>query len=451
VSAEPETGLVISLNHDGDGVVHAGKAAFVGGALPGETVSFVRRKRHRQHDEAELREVLVASPLRVVPACPHFGVCGGCALQHLSPESQLEIKQQQLCDDLLRIGKVVPQQWLAPVTGPVWRYRRRARLGARYVFKRERSLVGFRERQGSFIAAIDQCEVLAEPVNQLIAPLSQLLTSLSIRERLPQIEVAVADTAVALVLRVLDPPSPEDLQRMLDFEQAHAVRIYLQPKGLNTVRPLREPAPTLLYGLPEFDLQMEFLPTDFVQINAGVNQALITRVLELLQLDGDSRVLDLFCGLGNFSLPLARHAASVTGIEGDAGLVARATANAARNGIGNANFITADLSVVPAPGAAWLAGGYSHVLLDPPRAGAREILAAIAALAPRRLAYVSCHPGSLARDLGILVHEHGYELLAAGVADMFPHTAHVESIALLQLRTTKAKRSAKLADNGGYP
>jgi 23S rRNA (uracil1939-C5)-methyltransferase len=238
---------------------------------------------------------------------------------------------------------------------------------------------------------------------------------------------------------------------MLDFEQSHAVRLYLQPKGLNTVRPLREPAPTLWYGLPEFELQMEFLPTDFVQINAAVNQALISRVIELLQLDGSSRVLDLFCGLGNFSLPLARRAAEVIGIEGDAGLVARATANAARNGVGNAHFHAADLSVVPAPGTPWLAGGFTHVLLDPPRAGAREMLPAIAALAPRRLAYVSCHPGSLARDLGLLVHEHGYELLAAGVADMFPHTAHVESIALLQLRTTDGKKSARRADNGGYP
>jgi 23S rRNA (uracil1939-C5)-methyltransferase len=353
-------------------------------------------------------------------------------MQHLSPESQLVIKQQQLRDDLQRIGKVTPQAWLEPLTGPVWRYRRRARLGARYVIKRERSLVGFRERQGSFIAAIDQCEVLAEPVNQLIAPLSALLTGLSIRERLPQIEVAVADNVTALVMRVLDTPSAADLEQLLNFEQAHAVRIYLQSKGLDTVRPLREPAPMLGYALPDFDLQMEFLPTDFIQINAVINQALISRVLELLQLDSGSRVLDLFCGLGNFSLPLARRAAAVTGVEGDAGLVARAAANAARNGVGNASFVTANLAVVPDPGVAWLGGGYSHVLMDPPRAGAREMLAAVAALQPRRLAYVSCHPGSLARDLGILVHEHGFELLAAGVADMFPHTAHVESMALLQ-------------------
>ena len=301
--------------------------------------------------------------------------------------------------------------------------------------KRERSLVGFRERQGSFIADINQCEVLAEPVNQLILPLSQLLTALSVRERIPQIEVAVADETVALVIRHLAPLTADDEARLLQFETEHRVRIYLQPAGLGSIRPLCEPAPTLSYRLRDFDVQLEFLPTDFIQVNAVLNEALIARVVEQLHLDTSSRVLDLFCGLGNFTLPLARRAGSVTGVEGDKALVERAIANAARNGLTNTRFHAADLLVPVPPGSAWLAGGYSHVVLDPPRAGAREMLAAVAALAPKRVAYVSCHTGTLARDLGILVHEYGFELLAAGVADMFPHTAHVESLAILQPRS----------------
>ena len=430
--ATPETGRVDSLTHDGEGVIHAGKTAFVPGALPGETVVFLRRKRFRGHDEAELREVHSPSPLRVAPACPHFALCGGCALQHLGPASQVDIKFGQLRDSLLRLGKVEPQQWLAPLTAPVWRYRRRARLGARFVHRRQRSLVGFRERQGSFIAAIDGCEVLAEPANALITPLSELFTSLSIRERLPQVEVAVAENATALVLRVLTPPTAEDLRALQDFEQRRGVRLYLQSGGLETVQPLTPPAPDLEYTLPEFDVRLGFLPTDFVQVNAAVNRLLVARVVELLQLDADSRVLDLFCGLGNFSLPLARRAGHVTGVEGDAALVRRARANAALNVLHNVEFHAADLFGAPAQQAGWWQGGHTHVLLDPPRAGAREVLPAVARLRPRRLAYVSCHPATLARDLGLLVHEHGFRLLAAGVADMFPHTAHIESIALLE-------------------
>jgi 23S rRNA (uracil1939-C5)-methyltransferase len=293
-------------------------------------------------------------------------------------------------------------------------------------------MVGFRERQGSFIAAIDGCEVLAEPANRLIAPLSELFTTLSIRERLPQVELAVAENATALVLRVLSPPSETDLDSLRAFESRHGVRLYLQSGGLATVQPLTPPAPALEYTLPEFDVRLQFLPTDFVQINAAINRQLVGRVIELLQLDARSRVLDLFCGLGNFSLPLARRAAGVVAVEGEAGLVDRARANAKLNGLENVEFHSADLFAAAALEARWWQGGYSHVLLDPPRAGARELLPRVAALRPRRLAYVSCHPATLARDLGLLVHEHGFRLLAAGVADMFPHTAHIESIALLE-------------------
>jgi 23S rRNA (uracil1939-C5)-methyltransferase len=431
LSTEPETGRVESLNHDGAGVVHAGKTVFVAGALPGELVRFVRRRAHSQYDEAELDAVLEPAAARVTPRCAHFGTCGGCALQHLDGAAQLEIKQQQLRAALERIGKVTPREWLPALTGPQWQYRRRARLGARYVRARERSMVGFRERLSSHVAELRHCEVLSAPVDSLLEPLGALLTALSIRERVPQVEVSVADECTVLVLRVLDAPSAADQQQLLEFEARHGLRLYLQPGGLATVRPLREPEATLDYALPDFNLRLKFLPSDFIQVNAALNRSLVTRVVQLLELDEQSRVLDLFCGLGNFTLALARRCASVVGVEGDAGLVARAAGNASANGIANAVFHSANLASADVDALAWARGPYSHVLLDPPRIGARELLPMLARLAPRRLVYVSCHPGSLARDLGQLVHEHGFELLAAGVADMFPQTAHVESVAVL--------------------
>jgi 23S rRNA (uracil1939-C5)-methyltransferase len=435
-SSFPEEGQVEDLNHEGEGIVRGGKAAFVAGALPGERVRFVRRRAHGSYDEAELLEVLAASPQRVQPRCAHFGSCGGCALQHLDAAAQLAHKDRQLRESLERIGKVTPRHWLPPLAGPEWAYRRRARLGARFVLARERSLVGFRERFSSHVAAIERCEVLAEPVGSMITALGDLLTSLAIRERVPQVEVTIGeplndDKHVVLVFRVLDEPGAEDLARFAAFEAAHPVRVFLQPKGLDSVRPLAGAAPLLEYAIPEFDVRLQFLPNDFVQVNAELNRALVSRVVGQLQLDADSRVLDLYCGLGNFTLALARGAGHVVGVEGEAGLVARARANAARNGIGNAEFHVGNLMAPEAQTAPWTAGPYSHVLLDPPRAGAREMLGVVARLKPRRLAYVSCHPGTLARDLAELVHEHGFELLAAGVADMFPHTAHVESVAIL--------------------
>jgi len=426
-----ETGRVDSLTQDGEGVVRGGKTAFVAGALPGETVSYIRRRHHRQHDEAELVAVLEASRARVTPRCAHFGVCGGCALQHLDSDAQLAIKEQQLRDSLERVGRVSPRSWLAPLRGPQWQYRRRARLGARYVRSRGRSMVGFRERFSSHVAELARCEVLAEPVDALIAPLGVLITALSIRERVPQIEVAVADNAVVLVVRVLAAPTAEDEQRLLAFEAAHGARIYLQPAGLDSVRPLQGAAAALDYRLPEFDVRLAFEPSDFIQINAALNRSLVGRVVELLELDAQARVLDLFCGLGNFTLPMARRAAHVLGVEGDAALVARARDNATANGLGNAEFHTANLAGADFGVAPWAARSYSHVLLDPPRAGAREVLPLVHQCGARRVVYVSCHPGSLARDLGILVHDLGFELLAAGVADMFPQTTHVESLAVL--------------------
>lgn len=433
--AEPETAEVVGLTHEGEGIVRGGKTVFVAGALPGETVSFQRTRRHRQHDEGRLLEVLRPAPERVTPRCAHFGVCGGCALQHLAPEAQLDLKEKELRDNLERVARVECRNWLPPLRGPVWGYRRRARLGAKYVAKKGKVVVGFRERLAPYVADVTRCEVLASPAGALIQPLSDLLGALDIRQHVPQIEVAVADNATALVLRVLRTPSEQDRAKLRDFAARHSIRFYLQSGGLDSIEPLAagEPAaPALWYALSDFGLTLEFAPTDFVQVNGAVNEALVRRALQLLHPAPDSRVLDLYCGLGNFTLALARSAGSVVGVEGDAGLVERARHNARRNGISNVEFHTGNLSSAAELRAGWLGGRYTHVLLDPPRVGAvPEMLAAIAALDPQGVLYVSCHPGSLARDLGILVHEHGFALESAGVVDMFPHTAHVESMALL--------------------
>jgi 23S rRNA (uracil1939-C5)-methyltransferase len=430
-----ETGVVADLTHEAEGVVRAtdgGKTVFVAGALPGERVSFRRVSFHRSHDEAELVEVLEPSPHRVTPRCAHFGVCGGCAMQHLDPAAQLAAKQKELAANLERIGNVSPDEWLPPLQGPVWGYRRRARLSSRYVAKKGRSLVGFREKQGKYVADVARCEVLAEPVASLIAELGQLLTGMQRRESIPQIEVALSDGERVLVLRVLDALPPDDLAALRNFEQTRGLRILLQPGGLDSVEPLTPGPVDLHYRLDAFDLRLDFGPTDFVQVNAVINTAMVARAIELLELSPQDRVLDLYCGLGNFTLPLARHAREVVGVEGDAGLIGRARANAALNGIDNAIFHVADLAVAPERTIPWMRGGFDKVLLDPPRVGAREVLSAVAHLAPRRVVYISCHTGSLARDLGVLTHELGFRLRAAGVLDMFPHTTHVESMAVLE-------------------
>jgi 23S rRNA (uracil1939-C5)-methyltransferase len=432
IAAPPEQGTVAALTHEGEGIIREGKTAFVGGALPGEVIRFRRLRRHRGHDEGQLLEVITASPDRVTPPCAHFGVCGGCALQHLAAERQIELKERELRDALERVAKVNAQEWLPPLRGPQWGYRRRARLGARYVPKKGRVVVGFRERLAPYIAALDDCAVLSPPVGALLAPLSVLLTGLSARESIPQIEVAVAENATALVFRVLCSLPEADIAALRDFARQHALRIYLQTGGLDTVAPLEGAAlQPLRYALPEFGVAYDFAPTDFVQINAAINAAMVSQVVSLLELDSQSRVLDLYCGLGNFTLPLARRAGAVLGIEGDAALVERARHNARMNGLSNAQFVAADLTQTLPLKAPYLAGGFSQVVLDPPRAGALEVMPTIAHLAPRKVAYISCHPGSLARDIAVLVHEFGFSLRAVGVLDMFPHTAHVESLAVL--------------------
>jgi 23S rRNA (uracil1939-C5)-methyltransferase len=428
-----ETGTVVGLTHEGAGIVRDGKTAFVIGALPGEVISFRRRKQHRQYDEAVLIEVLQPSAERSEPKCTAFGVCGGCSLQHLTPERQLQTKEAELRDNLERIAKVEPERWLEPMHGPVWNYRRRARLGVKYVGKKGRVVVGFRERLAPYVADVQRCEVLASPLDELITPLAEMLTRLDTRERIPQIEVAAADNATALVLRVLSPPSASDLNILREFERESRVRFYLQPGGLDSIVRLDAAATEepLFYALPDFNLELQFTPTDFIQINGAINRQLVTRAVDFLDLTPESRVLDLYCGLGNFTLALARKAGRVVGVEGEAGLIERARQNARRNAISNAEFHVANLSEAPLAGTPWARDGFTHVLLDPPRVGAREVLSTVAGFRPQRVLYISCHPGSLARDIGILVHEQGFTLRAAGVLDMFPHTNHVESIAVL--------------------
>lgn len=428
------TAKVDDLNHEGWGVVRAGKVVFVAGALPGEVVEYRVRRRERGHDEAELVRVLERSPDRIEPGCAHFGLCGGCSMQHLASTSQLAVKDNMLRETLRRVGKVEPARWLPPLSGEPWGYRRRARLGARFVHAKGRSLVGFREKMSSYVADVQNCRVLAAPVGALVGALSELLTKLSIPTRVPQIEVAVADNATVLVMRILSPLSAADRQLLREFARQHAVLWLLQAGRPDDLEPLEGEIPALWYALQDYGLRLTFQPADFIQVNASMNQQLIAQVLGLLELDADSQVLDLFCGLGNFTLPMARTARGVVGIEGDAGLIERARANAAANGITNSRFEVANLA---GPEAAERClglsegGKYTHVLLDPPRTGAVDVLPALARLAPRRMVYVSCHPGSLARDLGILVSEHGFSLAAAGIVDMFPHTSHVESVAVL--------------------
>ncbi|HWJ35509.1 MAG TPA: 23S rRNA (uracil(1939)-C(5))-methyltransferase RlmD [Steroidobacteraceae bacterium] len=450
---------VLDLSHDGRGIARIdGKAVFIEGALPGERVRFRVFKRRRRLDEAGLVEVLTASPDRVVPRCPHFGTCGGCSLQHLAPTAQLVAKERQLLDNLERIGRIRPARVFAPLRGPEWAYRRRARLGVKYVHKKGRVLAGFREREKPYIADIRRCEVLLERFATLPEDLAALVETLSLRDKIPQVEVAAGDDvpgngarggasggvpgqgaprgpgaggAAALVFRVMETPGPDDLSKLEAFGERHAVQIYLQTGGLDSITPLGEGYAPLSYTVDENRITLEFGPVDFIQVNREINRSMVAAAVELLQPTSADTVLDLFCGLGNFTLSLGARAARVVGVEGDAALVAKARANAIRNGMGNADFFVDNL-FEPARLGEWAQSPYDLVLLDPPRAGAAEILERMPHWRPRRLVYISCHPGSLARDAGILVEGHGYRLIGAGVMDMFPHTTHVESIAVFE-------------------
>lgn len=429
-SREPLELRIGSLSHDGRGLAEMdGKKVFVNGALPGETVMAKLTASLRRYDEADTVEVLTPAPERVEPPCPHFGVCGGCALQHLDPAAQILAKQDTLLQNLERIGKVKPGLLLDPLTGPQWHYRRKARLSVRFVTKKGRLLVGFRERQGRFVAELSECHVLDLRVARLLPHLTSVIGRMEARERVPQIEVACGDEECALIIRHMDPLSDSDQEALRDFARAQGIAILLQPGGPGSIHPL-EPSGgvRLRFAIPESDIELEFGPSDFIQVNAELNRRMVAAAVELMQPQPQDVILDLFCGLGNFTLPLARKAGQVIGVEGDAELVDKARHNASINGIGNVTFHLADLTA-DAAHASWLPSTVNKILVDPPRSGALEMLPHIAASAAHRLVYVSCHPASLARDAGILVDEHGFTLKAAGVMDMFPHTGHVESMA----------------------
>jgi 23S rRNA (uracil1939-C5)-methyltransferase len=418
---------IVDLTHDGVGVADLdGRRVFVPDALPGERVEIVLRKRRRKIQEADLKRVLEPSRQRVQPACEYFGRCGGCALQHLEHGAQVAFKQQVVAETLKRIGRVEPREWLPPVVSAPWHYRRRARLGVKYVAAKDRVLVGFRERAGPYITDMLQCPVLMPPVDGLLGELAELIGRSSVRARLPQIEAAVGDDVVALVLRVLDDPTAADTEAFRAFGARHDIDLYWQRGGPGTLVPLDRARP-LTFRLPEFGLMYEFLPTDFVQVNAGINAELVSTAVRLAAVAPTERVLDLFCGLGNFSLPLAQRAAALLGVEGDAGLVARAASNAAKNGITNVRFATADLTATDWP---FYREPWDVVLLDPPRTGAETPVAELDSTGARRVVYVSCHPATLARDAQVLVERHGFTLALARVFDMFPHTHHVEALAL---------------------
>jgi 23S rRNA (uracil1939-C5)-methyltransferase len=425
------TATVESLGYDGRGVARLdGKTVFIEGALPGERVRFRYLSKHKNFDTGALVELLEASPNRVTPPCPHFGTCGGCDLQHLRPEIQIQAKQRILAEQFAHIGKVQPETWLEPITGPALGYRRRARLGARLVPELGGMHVGFRERRKSFLANLDTCLVLEPKIAALLPELRSLVGGLSCANRVPQIEVASGDYASALVFRHLVPLTEHDQEQLRSFGQRHDIQIYLQPRGPNSIAALWPEQPDeLYYRLPEFDVQIRFRPADFIQINSDINNKMISQAIRLLELQGDEPVLDLFCGLGNFTLPLARRAGRVLGVETDEDLIAGAHRNAQLNGITNVEFMTADLCKETGD-APWTGFRADRLLLDPPRGGAIEAIKRLIEPLPSRIVYVSCHPATLARDSEYLVHALGYRLAAAGAMDMFPQTSHVESMAL---------------------
>jgi len=418
-----------SLDAEGRGVARnaEGKVVFVEGALPGEEVDFQVLRKKSSFEIGRLTKVLGGASSRQTPRCPHFGVCGGCSLQHTDARTQMAAKQRWLEENLARIGKVEAETMLPIVYGEEWHYRRRARLGARYVPKKGGAMVGFREKRSSYITDMRECHVLPPQVSALILPLRALVESLSVRARLPQIEVAVGDNATVLVVRHLDALTPQDQEALRGFSDRHQISIWLQPGGPESAQPFHPAQSELYYELPEFGLRLAFRPTDFTQVNQGINRVLVSRAVRLLDPRPGERVADLFCGLGNFSLPLASRGAAVIGFEASRELIERARLNAARNGL-TAQFEVMNLFE---PNLAPYAP-FDKLLIDPPREGAVEIVKALPAAWPRRIVYVSCDPATLARDAGVLVHARGFRLAAAGVVNMFPHTAHVESIALFE-------------------
>lgn len=432
--AQNPTALIESLDHDGQGVAHAdGKVLFIEGALPGERVEYSSYRRKASFEKAQTLRVLKASSLRVAPRCPHYGVCGGCSMQHLDSVAQTAIKQRVLEDAFWHLGRLRPEVVYPPITGPAWGYRYRARLSVRLVQKKGGVLVGFHERRSSYVVDMRQCEVLPPHVSALIPHLRDMISAMSIPDRLPQIEVSLGDAQTALVFRHLEDLTEADEALLRAFADTHKVSIYLQPQGPETVYLFYpQDAGPLYYSLPEFGVKLQFRPIDFTQVNHGINRMLLRRALYLLDPQPGERIADMFCGLGNFTLPIARSGATVVGIEGAKSLVERALENATLNGLADrTEFAVSNLFDATEKSVAAL-GHFDRMLIDPPREGADELVRALGPNAPKRIVYVSCNPATLARDAAILVHEKGYVLKGAGIANMFPQTSHVESIALFE-------------------
>jgi 23S rRNA (uracil1939-C5)-methyltransferase len=438
---------VESLDLDAQGVAHnaEGKVVFIDGALPTETVQAQISRRKNNWEQGTLSAIRKESPLRVTPRCPHFGLhagaCGGCKMQHLHPAAQVAVKQRAVEDQLWHLGKVRPEVLLRPIEGPAWGYRYRARFSVRYVQKKGVVLVGFHERKSRYVADMQVCKVVPQAVSDLLMPLRELIMGMAERDRLPQIELAMGDEVIALVLRHLNPLPAGDIAMLRAFAARHGVQWWLQPKGPDTVKLLDEGGPELAYALPEFGIRMPFKPTDFTQVNPHINAALVGRALRLLAVEPGDRVIDWFCGLGNFTLPLATQAREVLGIEGSEALVQRSRENAARNGLAHKTSFVARNLFDMTPQQLAQDGTADRWLIDPPREGAFALAKAVAdavqdpSLAPgwtppRRIVYVSCNPATLARDAGLLVNLAGYRCTAASAVNMFPHTAHVESIAV---------------------
>ncbi|RJF98731.1 23S rRNA (uracil(1939)-C(5))-methyltransferase RlmD [Noviherbaspirillum saxi] len=444
--------VIESLDMEGRGVGHLqnedgtpGKVIFVEGALPGERVGFHSFRKKPKWEAATLTELHNESALRVTPKCVYFGTCGGCAMQHLEPSAQVAIKQRVLEDNLWHIGKVRAERMMRPMYGPTWGYRYRARLSVRNVQKKGGVLVGFHERKSSFIADMKTCEILPPHVSAMLVPLRRLVESLSIFDKMPQIELAVGETVTALVLRIMGPLTADDEVKLRSFADEFRIQWWLQPKGPDTVYPFYPLDAQLNYLLPEFGVTMPFKPTDFTQVNHHINRVLVARALRLLDAQPHERVADLFCGLGNFTLPIATQVREVVGIEGSTALTERALENAKLNGLADkTSFYCRNLFEAKTEDFVAL-GKFDRLLIDPPREGALDVCQAIVGLKeshpemqPKRIVYVSCSPATLARDAGYLVHQGGYRLSQAGVVNMFPHTAHVESIAVFDLPESDA-------------
>jgi len=422
-----------SFTHDGRGVAHVdGKAVFIDEALPGEELEFIYTDSRKDYAEGKVETLLTQSADRGEAACPHFGRCGGCSFQHVKDNAQIQIKEALLIEQFKGIGKVdIPQIW-EPLTGPHWGYRRKARMGVKYVAKKGRVLVGFRERRNPFLAEIESCKVMHPIVGEKLMDLSEMIGGLTVKDKIPQIEVAIGDDDCVLAFRVLEPPTDEDKERMRAFGHQHNISICLQSKGPDTIVPIEdEPEIIPTYALPDQNIEFKFKPAMFTQVNYEINKKMITRVIEALDLNKNDTVLDLFCGLGNFTLPMATKAGHVVGVEGDQPLVNHAKENAKLNELENVEFHVADLSK-DVSNQAWAKQKFNKVMLDPSRAGASEVLHNLKHWNPDQVMYVSCNPSTLARDAGILVNEMGYKLVKAGVMDMFPQTGHVESIALFE-------------------